>query len=65
MIRQMKQHGLSARFFAFVLITMASSTFIGGVLAGLGGYLRTGDAEMILAGLFIFMVGGGFVIPVA
>ncbi|MFT4151658.1 MAG: hypothetical protein QM656_15770 [Paracoccaceae bacterium] len=65
MMRELKQHGLSAYFFAFVLITMVVSLLIGGMAAGLAGYLMAGDPALMLFVPFASVIGGGFVIPIA
>lgn len=65
MIRELKQHALSAHFVAFVLITMIGSLLIGGVAAGLASYVTAGDPALMLFIPFASVIGGGFVIPAA
>lgn len=65
MMQELKQHGLSAHFVTFVLITMIGSLLMGGVVAGVAGYLTAGDPALLLFVPFASVIGGGFAIPVA
>ena len=65
MVRQLMQHALSARFFAFVLITMIGSLLAGGAVAGLAASVMAGDPALMLFIPVATVIGGGLAIPVA
>jgi hypothetical protein len=65
MLRQLKEHGMSARFLVFVLATMVGSLIVGSLAAGVASSVRNGDPGYMLLVPFISVVGAGFAVPLA
>ena len=65
MFKWLKRHGLDGRFVMFVLTTMLLSSAIGGVIAGFAAFLLTGKDSALLLWPFLFLLGGGYFIPIA